>query len=267
MSSGADLLKINETAALERAETVLKQVNIDLEEAAANKLAEVARTRAIRLATKPKGPLTPEQILRSARITRRQSKKQIAIERQSYNRSLDVDPGTSKVVMCVRNQQREHSNLSRKYFKQLGLGMAKAASFVPNTIKYMKLLTLVRDNVFYGCVSSEMIRKIVRSQACVKRVDSSTRVLTLERLTDNLKVETEFEDLGLLCLDDLADTVSCGWSRTFLQFIAGDEETVAKINKRLGSFKFADPREGSGTFSRILRGFQPNMEELVGEGI
>jgi large subunit ribosomal protein L7e len=220
--------------ALKVAQTVLKRRDRNLK-ANAEKKAKVAKERLKRNQAK-KGSL---RIVRAERLIK---DSLIMMKDKRRLRHKDKKPhkmaGKGRILLIARNSRNGGSKVTKTMLKDMKLTRRNTLVFLPNTDDTASRLKTVKPFVYWGVPTFKLIANLVQKRAMFK---DPTQPKAKNMLSDNTLVERHLGDLGVLCTEDIVQTIhQC-------------DKNFDKVNQRLWPIELGEIKKANGMIAD--RGF------------
>lgn len=242
---------------LKVAETVLKRRDRNLK-AAADRAAQVAKIKRQQKDYK-KGKL---QIVRAERLVkdclvRQNDRRRLLNMKKKSKLKPEKKPPQDKVLAVVRNGRMGGSREVKVTLRQLGLSRRHTLVFVPCTNEALFQLESIKPFVFWGRPTFKTVHKVLHKKALFRDPDAE-KGKTL--LSDNLLIEKHLGDLGVLCTEDLVDTIfTCS-------------SNFSSVVDRLWPVPLGDAKKASGlvrekkfTYGNLQHAINLKLSKLMGE--
>lgn len=240
------------------AETVLRRRDRNLKAAAA-RAAGVAKIRRKQQDYK-KGKL---RIIRAERLTkdcliRESDRRRLTNTKKKANLKPEKKkPPQDKIIAVVRNGRLGGSKEVKVTLRKLGLSRRHTLVFLPCTRENQSELENIKPFAFWGQPTFKTIHKVLHKNAHFRDPDAE-KGMTM--LSDNVLIEKHLGDLGVLCTEDLVDTIfTC--SKNF-----------SSVVERLWPVQLGDAKKTSGlvhekkfTFGNLQHAVNLKLSKLMGE--
>lgn len=239
------------------AETVLRRRDRNLK-AAADRAAQVAKIRRQQQDYK-KGKL---RIVRAERLVkdcliRSNDRRRLTNTKKKAKLKPEKKPPQDKIITVVRNGRLGGSKEVKVTLRKLGLSKRHTLVFLPCTAEIQTELENIRPFVFWGRPTFKTVHKVLHKKALFRDPDAE-KGMTL--LSDNVLIEKHLGDLGVLCTEDLVDTIfTC--SKNF-----------SSVVERLWPVQLGDAKKANGlvhekkfTFGNLQHAINLKLAKLMGE--
>jgi len=243
---------------LKIAETVLKRRDRNLQ-AAAERAQSIARARAETKAEMKRAKiLSAEKFVHSARLKYKDSRRVMNMHKKPLPK-LEKKKDGGHVLAVIRNARKGGSKRVKAALRSLRLVRRERLVFLQNQKEVAENLRLVKPFVYWGCPTFKTVYNLVHKRACF-RDTTAEKGKEGVMLSDNMIIEKSLGDLGVLCTEDLAETVFSG------------SEHFEAVTQRLFPFRVGDLRKAQGlvhdtfhTHGDVRGEINNHIEKLLGE--
>lgn len=234
------------------AETVLKRRDRNIK-ANAERAAKIAENKKAYREFK-RGKLN---IVRVEKMVKKHRTKAIDQRRlkHAHKKPLPKKLQRGEVLAVVRNGREGGSRDVKILLRSLRLTERHTLVFRPNTLEVLEKLRTLKPFVFWGVPTFQMVFDLVHKKALFRDPESKTKL----PLSDNTKIEEHLGDIGVLCTEDLAETIH------------GVAKNFEKVTDRLWPIPLGDVRKAKGmarekkfTFGDVKDDVTAKISQLVG---
>eukprot|EP00392_Amoebophrya_sp_AT5.2_P008566 g8594.t1 len=225
----------NEGEDIKIKETVLKRRDRNLKAKAQN-AEKIRAEKRKKVQKRTEGKLiTPASLIKQSVVKRRD---QVRLKRVHKTKSVKVADCNGKVIVAIRNRRKNPTKVVKAALERLGLGEKNALRFVPYDEVLIRELKLVQPFVYWGYPTFKTVNDLLHKKALFQ-TKNGEKVL----LTNNALVEEHLGDCGVLCVEDMVNT------------IYKNEGTFSAVTNRLSAIRLGDYTK------RFAEGFQPEFKK------
>ncbi|CAD7948519.1 unnamed protein product [Amoebophrya sp. A25] len=228
----------NEGESIKIKETVLARRDRNLKAKAANaaKIQEERKKKVQkRLADKL---VTPARLLKDSEVRR---KDHLRLKRVHRAKKQKVNEANGKILLVVRNKRKNPTPAVLKILKRLQLENHNTVTFVPYDEATCLELKVIEPFVYWGYPSMKIVNELLHKKATF-RTSANEKVT----LSNNALVEEHLGDIGVLCVEDIVQTI-------YRRPSDADFQTVMA---RLWPIDLGDYTK------KIAEGFEPEFKKL-----
>jgi len=208
----------NEGESLKIAETVLRRRDRNIE-AKGERARKIAKAKKIRHKVKTYRITPPDKLLKLSRKRQVDKRRLCRVTRLKKSKVKK----NSKVILVQRNRRKGGSKQTKEMLYLLRLGEPNTCVFLPNDLKTLEQLKVIRPFVVWGSPSFELVDDLLHKRAWI--VNDKKRPILL---SDNSLIEEHLGENGMFCVEDVVNEIfSCG-------------ENFTEVALRLRPFQLGD---------------------------